>query len=86
VIQFEWGKPCRCADIAVQREFDHGALGCPVFLIVADDGPQYLTDRPVRSLGRTIRLRMDCRRHEELDPHEPLKFTPEDRRELGVSV
>jgi hypothetical protein len=28
---------------------------------------------------------MERSRHEELGPHEPLKFTPEDRRELGVS-
>jgi hypothetical protein len=29
---------------------------------------------------------MEHRRHEELGPHDPLKFTPEDRRELGISV
>jgi hypothetical protein len=86
VIQFERGKPCRRADIAVQRELDHKAFDCPVFLVVLNDGPQYLTDRLVHSFGRAIRLRMECSRHEELCPREPLKFTPENGRELGVSV
>jgi hypothetical protein len=86
LIQFEWGEPGPRADIAVQRELDHRAFSCPVLLVVANDGPKDLANRPVHSVGHAIRLRMECCRHEELGPHESLKFAPEDRRELGVSV
>jgi hypothetical protein len=73
-IQFEWGKPGRRADISVQCEFDHRAFSCPVLLVVANNRPQYLADRSVHSFGRAIRLRMEHSCHEELSPHEPLKF------------
>jgi hypothetical protein len=44
MVQFEWGEPGRRADIAVQRKLNHRAFSCPVLLVVANDGPQYLTD------------------------------------------
>jgi hypothetical protein len=86
VSQLERGESGCRTDVAVQREFDHRAFDFPVLLVFVNNGPQYLVDQSVRLLGRAICLRMEHGGHEELSPHEPLKFTPENRPELGVSV
>jgi hypothetical protein len=82
MIQFKQCEPSCGADIAVQRKLYHRAFSCPVLLVVVNGRLEYLADRLVHSLGCTICLRMECGGHEELGPHEQLKFTPEYGHEL----
>lgn len=84
VICFEWGKSGSCTHIAVECKLYHRAFLCPILLVIFDDCMEDLTDHSITpSICRWNDMDM---RSLELSPHEPLEFTPEDGRELRVSI